>query len=291
MAFLLARHGVLLNYVEDEDAMEEGNQEPRLVIADDDLREELRRINSNSRLSEFYLSLARDLDVMEPKTPDEVYKTHLVDGRAPAGPAVDSARQNLASSFVNAFVNAGFGNDTLMTVVADADASDSVHWIFKNKDHGKTSATASLGLITLWDVEGGLPQIDKYLYSRENHVVAGALLAVGITNTGVQDENDPAYALLCESVMHADPNVAIGAIMGLGLAYAGTQKAVVQELLLPLVTDPEVKIEVAGFAALSLGLVFVSTCHGDSAEAIIQALMLRGELELSSPFQSSWHWG
>ena len=41
---------------------------------------------------------------------------------------------------------------------------DSVHWIFKNKDHGKTSATASLGMITLWDVEGGLPQIDKYLY-------------------------------------------------------------------------------------------------------------------------------
>ena len=43
---------------------------------------------------------------------------------------------------------------------------------------------------------------------------------MGITNTGVQDENDPAYALLCESVTHADPNVAIGAIMGLGLAYA-----------------------------------------------------------------------
>jgi hypothetical protein len=38
-----------------------------------------------------------------------------------------------------------------------------VHWIFKNKDHGKTSATASLGLISLWDVEGGLPIIDKYV--------------------------------------------------------------------------------------------------------------------------------
>ena len=36
-----------------------------------------------------------------------------------------------------------------------------VHWIFKNKDHGKTAATASLGLINLWDVEGGLPAIDK----------------------------------------------------------------------------------------------------------------------------------
>lgn len=57
---------------------------------------------------------------------------------------------------------------------------------------------------------------------------AGALLAVGITNSSVQDECDPAYALLCESVNHDDPNIRIGAIMGLGLAYCGTQKAEVQ---------------------------------------------------------------
>ncbi len=53
---------------------------------------------------------------------------------------------------------------------------------------------------------------------------------------------------------------------------------------MPLVTDTDVKIDVAGFAALSLGLVFTSTCNGDAIEAIIQALMMRGELELSSPF-------
>ena len=64
-------------------------------------------------------------------------------------------------------------------------------------------------------------------------LLAGALLAVGITNCGVQDECDPAYALLCESVNHDDPNVRIGAIMGLGLAYAGTQKAEVQVNALP----------------------------------------------------------
>lgn len=38
------------------------------------------------------------------------------DGRQPSGAAVDSARQNLASSFVNGFVNAGFGQDKLVTV-------------------------------------------------------------------------------------------------------------------------------------------------------------------------------
>ena len=37
------------------------------------------------------------------------------DGRQPTGAAMDSARQNLASTFVNAFVNAGFGHDKLVT--------------------------------------------------------------------------------------------------------------------------------------------------------------------------------
>lgn len=36
--------------------------------------------------------------------------------------------------------------DKLMTVTPESEGSsgDNVHWIFKNKDHGKTSATASL---------------------------------------------------------------------------------------------------------------------------------------------------
>lgn len=81
----------------------------------------------------------------------------------------------------------------------------------------------------IWDL-----YVKTVSFALQHHVdhlyvcLAGALLAVGITNCGVQDECDPAYALLCESVNHADDNVRIGAIMGLGLAYAGTQKAEVQ---------------------------------------------------------------
>lgn len=41
-------------------------------------------------------------------------------------------------------------------------------------------------MITLWDVEGGLPQLDKYLYSNDQAVVAGALLGVGIVNSNVR---------------------------------------------------------------------------------------------------------
>jgi hypothetical protein len=40
----------------------------------------------------------------------------------------------------------------------------------KNKFSGMLSATASLGLVLLWDVDGGLTPIDKYLYSAEDYI-------------------------------------------------------------------------------------------------------------------------
>ena len=99
-----------------------------------------------------------------------------------------------------------------------------VHWIFKNKDHAKIAATASIGLITLWDIEGGLPQVDKYQYSKDPYVVGGAALAVGLTCTRVAHENDPAFALLFDACGNSDPVVQLPAILGMGLAYADTNK-------------------------------------------------------------------
>ena len=57
----------------------------------------------------------------------------LVSGAAASN--IDSAWANLTGSFVNAFVNAGIGNDKL---VIDAPEGDS--WIYKNKDHGECSS-------------------------------------------------------------------------------------------------------------------------------------------------------
>lgn len=79
------------------------------------------------------------LDIMEPKTPEEVYKTWLESAGSALRPSlltehpVDSARQNLSATFVNAFVNAGFGRDKLVTT------EDGNKWMYKNKDHGKLS--------------------------------------------------------------------------------------------------------------------------------------------------------
>jgi 26S proteasome regulatory subunit N1 len=200
-----------------------------------------------------------------------------IDGpRQAFGSQVDSARQNLAASFVSGFVNAGFGRDKLLT-------EDGNKWLYKNKEHGMLSATASLGLILLWDVDGGLGQIDKYLYSAEDYIKAGALLACGIVNCGVRNECDPALALLSDFVQHQSQTMKIGSILGLGLAYAGTNREDIISLLNPVVLDAQVGIEVMGLAALACGLVAVGTCNGEVTSLLLQCLMERTEADLKDP--------
>ncbi|KAI4333922.1 hypothetical protein L6164_018673 [Bauhinia variegata] len=269
--YLLARHGV--EFVLDEE-----------MVANEDDREILQEIINNSKLSEGYLTLARDIEVMEAKSPEDIYKAHLLDGRASTGASVDSARQNLAATFVNAFVNAGFGQDKLMTVPSDSSSGGSSgNWLFKNKEHGKTSAAASLGMILLWDVDNGLAQIDKYFHSNDNHVIAGALLGVGIVNCGINNDCDPAMALLGDYTDKEDPSTRIGAIMGLGIAYAGSQNDQLRYKLAPILSDPKAPLDVIAFTAISLGLVYVGSCNEEVAQAIIFTLMDRSESELGEP--------
>nr|XP_023901397.1 26S proteasome non-ATPase regulatory subunit 2 homolog A [Quercus suber]POE49616.1 26s proteasome non-atpase regulatory subunit 2 like a [Quercus suber] len=269
--YILARHGITFELDEE-------------MAANDDDREALQDIINNTKLSEGYLTLARDIEVMEPKSPEDIYKAHLLDGRASAGATVDSARQNLAATFVNAFVNAGFGQDKLMTVPSDNSSSgSSANWLFKNKEHGKTSATASLGMILLWDVDSGLAQMDKYFHASDNHVNAGALLGVGIVNCGIKNDCDPALALLGEYIDKEDPFIRIGAIMGLGIAYAGAQNEQLRSKLAPILNDTKAPLDVIAFTAISLGLIYVGSCNEEVAQAIIFALMDRSESELTEP--------
>lgn len=49
------------------------------MAADDIDRESLQEIINNARLSEGYLTLARDIEVMEAKTPEDIYKASTPD--------------------------------------------------------------------------------------------------------------------------------------------------------------------------------------------------------------------
>uniref|UniRef100_A0A0E0ADX4 26S proteasome non-ATPase regulatory subunit 2 homolog n=1 Tax=Oryza glumipatula TaxID=40148 RepID=A0A0E0ADX4_9ORYZ len=270
-AFIIARHGLSTDIDND-------------IAADENEKEALQDIISNIKLSEGYLTLARDIEVMEPKSPEDIYKVHLIDGRGATSSSLDSARQNLAATFVNAFVNAGFGQDKLMTAPSDSSGSGSSgNWLFKNKEHGKASAAASLGMILLWDSDSGLAQLDKYLHSNDIHVVAGALLGIGIVSCGVKSDCDPAFALISEYFSRDESIIRIGAILGLGIAYAGSQKEEVRENLTAFLTDSQVPLEVLVFSAISLGLVFVGSCNEEVAQTIVCVLMERSEPELAEP--------
>ena len=76
------------------------------------------------------------------------------------------------------------------------------------------SAAASLGALLLWDVDNGLTQIDKYLYSNEDYVKAGALLAIGLVTSGVRNESDPALALLSEQINAPKEVLRVASIIG-----------------------------------------------------------------------------
>ncbi|XP_045772793.1 26S proteasome non-ATPase regulatory subunit 2 [Maniola jurtina] len=253
--------------------------------------EDLRTILLNAHINDHFLSLGRELDIMEPKTPEEVYKTWLESAGSALRPSllaehpVDSARQNLSATFVNAFVNAGFGKDKLVTT------EDGNKWMYKNKDHGMLSAAASLGMIHLWDVDGGLTPIDKYLYTAEEHIKAGALLALGLVNCGVRNECDPALALLSDYVLHSSANLRIGSVLGLGIAYAGTQREDVLSHLLPVLADTAAPPEICALAAIACGLIAVGSCNGEVSCAIIQRLIEDNKDLHSSTYARFLHLG
>ncbi|KHJ84078.1 hypothetical protein OESDEN_16212 [Oesophagostomum dentatum] len=260
MAILLGRHQILCL---DFENMANGEQ--------------LGELNSNAHLYEYFHSLARELDIMEPKTPEGIYKSHLEHSR-PFGntAAPDSARMNLAAAFVNGFVNCGFGVDKMM-----AESEDASKWFYKNKEYGMLSAAASQGLVWRWDIDSGLGQCDKFLYVNDDFIKAGTLLAIGIISSGIQDACDPASALLIDHVHSERAVIRVGSVLGLGLAYANSKRetvvkneegGVIYELKKTLMerneselTDPNMR-----FLALGIALIFLGTQN--KSEVFVESL-------------------
>ncbi|KIW33309.1 uncharacterized protein PV07_00167 [Cladophialophora immunda] len=231
--------------------------------------QEIAECLGNTQLPNHFKTLAKELNILEPKVPEDIYKTHLESGRGSSA-AADSAKHNLASAFVNAFVNAGFGTDKLMLVEGDQRP-----WVWKTKDDGMLSTTASLGMLMQWDVEGSLDVIDRFQQSSEEPIKAGALLAYGIVNSGVRMEGDPVISLLIDDdvLQSPKPSTRMAAIMGLGLSYAGSNREDLLDFLLPIVEDSGSQIQLSAMAAVSLGMIFVGSSNHQVAEAIATQMM------------------
>ncbi|KPM44378.1 26S proteasome regulatory subunit rpn-1 [Neonectria ditissima] len=253
LAFLIARQRIVLE-----------------LPGDSAEEQEISECLSNLKLSEHFKALGKELNILDPKTTEDIYKSHLESSRVAGMTNLDSARHNLAAAFVNAFVNAGFGNDKMMLVDGEKET-----WVWKTKADGMMSTVASMGTLLLWDIENGLDKIDRYTYSSEPEISAGAMLAIGIMNSGVQIDSEPALALLgdADKLHHQNPLIRTACIMGLGLSYAGSNKEDVLELLLPIISDSSQDMQISAMAALSCGLIFVGSSHPEVSEAIITTLM------------------
>ncbi|SCV05542.1 LANO_0H09780g1_1 [Lachancea nothofagi CBS 11611] len=233
-------------------------------------------IIGNTKLSEHFLFLAKELNLTVPKVPEDIYKSHLDNSSKGvfAGTGLDSAQQNLAASFVNGFLNLGYSSDKL--IVGDD------NWVYKTKGDGMTSTVASIGSIYQWNLDG-LQQLDKYLYVEEPEVKAGALLGIGISACGVHDgEVEPAMLLLQDYVTNSDKKISSAAILGLGIAFAGSRNDELLGLLLPIAADTNSPIETSAMASLALSHAFVGTCNGDITTAIVDNLLERTASELKT---------
>ena len=232
--------------------------------------EEMNAIMGNIKLGDYYKLMAKDFQVVEPKTVEQITKSQFEDSsRNPlSGGVVDSSKKLLAETYINAFVNLGFGTDSLLTTQAGS-------WLPKNNSNGKFVATASFGLVHMWEADEGMNAIDKFIYTPDESIIAGAYFAMGICNCGIKSEFDPCLDILLDRVKKARDQVKLGAILGLSFAYAGTNRSEILEVLTPIIIDTNYSVELSSMSALCLGLVYIGSCNDDVLNAIMQGVTER----------------
>jgi 26S proteasome regulatory subunit N1 len=277
LSYFLARAQVPLFWVHTSEDSEPYVEDGPPVQSDD-----IVSALGNEDLSKYFRSFGKAVGVEKERKPDEVYKAHLEASRPSAsttGTAVGKTRENLARTLVNAFVNAGFGNETL---ISNDSETHNDHWIFKNTQPGIRCGSASVGLSMLWDVDSGIDFIDKYSYSAEENVKAGGILATGIMHAGIRREPDIPWALLEDHLESKNPIFKHMAMMGIAVSHAGWQRPDISSAILPFIADEASSMETASLAALTLGFTFVGSGDGEVASTILQTMMERSEEELNS---------
>ena len=103
----------------------------------------------------------------------------------------------------------------------------------------------------------------------------------------MRTEADAALALLSSDVDNKSVPLRTGAVMGLGVAYAGSHREEILQLLLPSISDESLTLEVISINTLALGFVFVGSANGEITGTILQTLMERVEKD-DSELYGKW---
>ena len=263
LAFILAREGIFL-------------EEEEKNIKDNELLEIMR----NYKQCEYFRVLAKNLELLEPKHPEDVFKSHLEDKKSESK-KLESYKINMAYSIASGFINAGFGSEVLITK-KDSD------WIFKNKEEGLTCMLGGLGLVNIWDYLEGPGRLYEYAGNKETDTYkrAGRNIGLGISLSNIHDDNDIAVAVLLEEIQDKNLNVKISALFGLGLAAAGTQNQNLIAPLLEVFQDFSYGFEVSAFVSLALGLIFIGSSSEEVFNELFSILISRNEESKGKIFES-----
>ena len=263
LAFILAREGIFLD-----------EEEP--YIKDKDLMEIMR----NYKQCDYFRILGKNLELLEPKHPEDVFKSHLEDKKSDSK-KLESYKINMAYSIASGFINAGFGTESLIT------KKDS-NWIFKNKEEGLTCMIGGLGLVNIWDYLEGPGKLYEYAGNKEtdDYKRAGRNIGLGVCLSTIHDDNNIGEAVLLEEIQDKNINVKVSALFGLGLCAAGTQNEKLINPLLEVIQDFSYGFEVSAFVSLALGLIFIGSSSEEVFSELFSILHSRNEQSQGKIFES-----
>jgi 26S proteasome regulatory subunit N1 len=125
------------------------------------------------------------------------------------------------------------------------------------KDQGIMTAVGLLGFVYYQNFEEFSSLISDYFDLKDGYAKAGACIALGLTTSGVVDENDPTFALLTECIESQDAYTKMGACIGLGISYANMRKNELKEMLPQIINDENLPLEVSVNASIALSLSFI----------------------------------
>ncbi len=72
--------------------------------------------------------------------------------------------------------------------------------------------------------------------------------------------------------------------MGLAMAYAGSNRSDIVEVIIPLILDLNNDMEIIAIASLTLGLICISTKDEGCLEALMNVILTRDKPDLDSPW-------
>jgi 26S proteasome regulatory subunit N1 len=92
------------------------------------------------------------------------------------------------------------------------------------------------------------------------------------------------FALLADKLDAPTQHEKIGALMGLSMTYAGSNRTDIVELVIPMILDLNNDIELVSIASITLSLICISSKNGECLDALMSLLMTRDKVDLDSPY-------